>query len=375
MVGARRARLAAIAVLVGGLLAAALVLLLLLPGSHHHAAPPAPTTVAPKRAPVPVVRAAPLGAHSMLYSSTPFAFKRAMFAEAASLGVSEIRVDVDLSGIFPTPDSTDWSGLDDYIHLAGEYHLAVLADVTATPAWLANCPAGTTPPQSYRCGTDDAAAYGALAGRLAQHAGGAITDWEIVNEPDARWAFLGTPEQYARMLSASYDAIKAAAPQDRVLIGGIGSPSSTAWLDRVFAVPGADAAHKFDVANVHVRAPLAALAPTVRKWIAYFAGTGFHGPLWVTEHGYAADPAYQSDPAYRGGAQSQASYLVRSIPALVQGGAAKVFVTERDNGALGDASQGLLGGDVHDPPTADPVPVRRPAFFAVQGLARAYARR
>jgi hypothetical protein len=309
----------------------------------------------------------------MLYSNAPYAFKQAMFSEAAALGVSEIRVDVDLSDIFPSAGQAEWSGLDDYLRLARVYRLQVLANVTATPAWLASCPPGAPAELSFRCGTDDAGRYGALVGQLVAHAGGVIQDWEIVNEPDSPRSFLGSPEQYARMLSASYDAIERLYPQARVLIGGIGSGSSKAWLDRVFATPGADAIHKFDVANVHLRAPLAALAPGVHRWIDYFASRGFRGPLWVTEHGYPSDPAYQTDPSYRSGAQAQADYLTASIPALLHAGAAKVFVTERDNGSGGDASEGVLGGNVADPPSASPVPVRRPAFFAVQALARELA--
>jgi hypothetical protein len=311
----------------------------------------------------------------MLYSSAPYIFKQAMFSQAAALGVSEIRVDVDLSAIFPSAGQADWSSLDDYLRLARAYRLQVLANITATPAWLASCPPGAPPEASYRCGTDDAARYGALAGQVVAHSGGTIGDWEIVNEPDAPRSFLGSPAQYARMLSASYDAIHQADPQARVLIGGIGSGSSKAWLDRVFATPGANAIHKFDVANVHLRTPLAALAPGIHGWIEYFASKGFHGPLWVTEHGYPSDPAYQTDPSYRSGAQAQADYLTASIPALLRAGAAKVFVTERDNGSGGDASEGLLGGNVADPPSASPMPVRRPAFFAVQSLARKLAAR
>jgi hypothetical protein len=292
-----------------------------------------------------------------------------MFSEAAAIGASEIRVDVDLSGIFLTPGTTDWSGLDEYLRLARAYDLRVLGDITATPAWLANCPPGTPPEGSYRCGTNDAAAYGALVGQVAAHAAAEIDDWEIVNEPDATWAFVGSPEQYARMLSASYVAIKRAKPQAHVLIGGIQNRSSTAWLDRVFATPGADAIHSFDVANVHLRTPVASLAHGVQKWVSYFASKGFQGPLWVTEHGYPADPAFQSDPSYRDGPSAQAGYLAASIPALLRAGTAKVFVTERDNGSGKDASEGLLGGNVRHPPSATPQPVRKPAFYAVQALA------
>lgn len=375
----KRARRRAVLVAASALVITGVVLAIVLPsGKAPRPAPapapkppPPPATTTPP--PAPPVRASQLGAHSMLYVTTPYPFKQVMFAEAAALGASEIRVDVDLSGIFPTPGATDWTGLDDYIQLARQYGLRVLADITATPLWLANCPAGVPPSGGYRCGTDRAALYGALVGKVVAHAAGAIRDWEIVNEPDATWAFVGTPEQYARMLSASYDAIHRTEPDARVLIGGIMDPGSRNWVSRVFAVPGADAVHKFDIANVHLRGALGPLVQHLRDWISYFRSKGFNGPLWVTEHGYSADPAYQKDPAYRYGPEAQAKYLSASIPALLDGGAAKVFVTERDNGGGKDASEGLLGGNVMDPPSADPQPVRKPAFFAVQALARRLA--
>jgi hypothetical protein len=40
--------------------------------------------------------ASPIGVHSMLYLTHPFGAKRAMFREAAAVGASTIRVDVEL---------------------------------------------------------------------------------------------------------------------------------------------------------------------------------------------------------------------------------------------------------------------------------------
>jgi hypothetical protein len=86
-------------------------------------------------------------------------------------------------------------------------------------------------------------------------------------------------------------------------------------------------------------------------------------PLWVTEHGYPGDSAYQCDPRFRGGEAAQAAYLRRSLPALSRAGAARVFVTLRDNLAGAWASEGLLGG----PPCT---PRYKPAAWAVAGVAR-----
>src|SRR5262249_51454846 len=78
------------------------------------------------------------------------------------------------------------------------------------------------------------------------------------------------------------------------------------------------------------------------------------------------------DPTYARGDVSQAEYLAASIPTLIDAGAAKVFVTERDNLSGQFASEGILGGDVADPPVANPQIVEKPAFAVVRGIAACY---
>ena len=112
-------------------------------------------------------------------------------------------------------------------------------------------------PRGGRRGADlrarDPRKWRGFAGEVAKHARGEIDNWEIVNEPDANWAFTGSAEDYARMLSAAYDAIKSEAPGAKVVFGGVERPREHEWVQRVFATPDADAAHKFDIAAVHLR--------------------------------------------------------------------------------------------------------------------------
>ena len=158
-----------------------------------------------------------------------------------------------------------------------------------------------------------------------------------------------------------------------MLLGGISGLSGENWLAQVFAAAGPDALHAFDIANIHERDRLDLLAGDVGAWRWFFAADGFTGPLWITEHGYPADPAFQYDPSYAGGGASQAAFLGASIPTLLDAGAAKVFVTERDNLGGQFASEGVLGGDVLDPPPADAQPIEKPAFATVRALADCYS--
>jgi hypothetical protein len=283
----------------------------------------------------PAHAAAPVSAHAMVHTCcTDTAELERVFKEADALGSAYIRVDVELN-------SSDWSGLDQVMELSRRHHLPVLGILLAPPA------------------SADAAEFGTLAGRVAEHAAGTINHWEILNEPDADWAFDGTAEDYARILSAAHDAIKARAPGAQVVFGGLLQPNDPAWLERVFATPGTDALHKFDIANIHLRGPVDLVVNRYRQFGAWLRARGFDGPLWVTEHGYPADPNFQTDPAYRGGDDAQAAYLTQSLVGLGEAHADQVFVTLRDNAELlpVNATEGIVG---------------RPAFAAVRRVVESW---
>jgi len=308
----------------------------------------------------------------MLQLDDPPSFMEAMFAQAAAMHVSALRLDVAPALIFASQSRPpDFTGLDDVVALAQTYHLRVVADLLTIPPWMADCATPTSDPS--RCATDDVSSYASMIRQIVTRADPVVRDWEVWNEPDTAEFFDGTPQQYARMLRAAHDAVKAADPADNVLLGGISAVAGTDWLAQVLATPGADAVHAFDIANLHERGYLWQLAPDVEGFRWFLAGHGFDGPLWITEHGYPSDPQDQYDPGYTGGDAAQAAFLTASVPTLLDAGAAEVFVTERDNLSGEFASEGVLGGDVDDPPPPDPAVVLKPAFAAVRTIADCYA--
>jgi hypothetical protein len=323
--------------------------------------------------PTAAAATSPIGAHSMLQLGDPPSFMAAMFREAAAMHASTLRMDVAPSIVFgDSSGPPDFSGLDEVMALAQQYHLRVIGDLFTVPASIASCSTPTPPDQAVRCGTDDLPDYGSMISKIVSHADPVIRDWEIWNEPDSGSFFTGTPQQYAWMLKTAHDSIKQVDPQANVLLGGLSGTSAMNWLAQVFAVSGADAAHDFDTTNIHERSPLAFLAGDLRAWRRFLAVYGVFRPLWVTEHGYPSDPAYQYDPAFAGGAASQAAYLTASVPTLIDAGASQVFVTERDNLSGQWASEGVLGGNVFDPPVSDPQVVEKPSYAALSALAACY---
>jgi hypothetical protein len=215
----------------------------------------------------PPAAAAPISSAAQLFTCcTVDALQERLFEEAEASGAEYVRVDVELHGIFgAAADQPDWSHLDRMIELAKHHDVKLLAIIRGTPSWLSGC--ADRGAKASICAPRDPKAWGELAGEVAAHARGSIDHWEILNEPDARWAFLGSAEDYARMLSASYDAIKARVPEAKVVFGGVERPREHDWITRVFATPGADAAHRFDIAAVHLRLRLRNEAWEMASWL------------------------------------------------------------------------------------------------------------
>ena len=304
-----------------------------------------------------------LAAHGMIYLDSPPSFKDAMFAEAADLGASAIRVDVDVSEIVDG-DARDWSGLDEDVALARKYRLGVLAVLLGTPADLQRCDASVPEFFRFRCPATDERRYAGYVGEIVRRAGGAIRSWQVMSEPDNPLMFHGGLKDYARRLSATSRAIRSAG--GRVVLADLASADRLGYLARLLRRPGVR--DSFDVAALSLRGSVRSVVAGVKKWRRALGSGGFRGPAWVTEHGYPADTRYQWDPDYRGGASAQARYLAASLPRLLQR-AQRVFVTLRDSRGGPWASEGLLTGSVLDPPQPDPVVVRRPAARVFQRLA------
>jgi hypothetical protein len=303
---------------------------------------------------------APVSAHAMVHACcTPLAMKERIFSEAKAMGARFIRVDIELRGIFEagghSPENPNWEQLNEVLELSRRHDLPVLAILLDPPTWFA---------------PHEAHEFGRLAAQVAAYARDTITRWEIFNESNASWGFAGTPEDYAHVLRAAYNAINASVPEADVVLGGVMAPGGPEWLERVFATPGADAAHAFDIAAVNLRDAARRLPGRVVAWRGLLARHGFTGPVWVTEHGYPADPAFQTDPAYQGGEAAQAAFLTESVLSFAEGGASEVFVTLRDNVFLRDTfydvflSEGVVS--IADGPPHDAR--RKPAFAAMRRL-------
>jgi hypothetical protein len=99
------------------------------------------------------------------------------------------------------------------------------------------------------------AEFASVAGFLAGHFAGRVSDWEVWNEPNlAEGAYL-SPVRYAHLLHQTGASIKAAAPGAQVIFGGLASAwqDSHDYLRAVYAELDANlgAARPFDALAIH----------------------------------------------------------------------------------------------------------------------------
>ena len=316
-----------------------------------------------------------IGMHSMLTPGLPYSAKEAMFREAAAVGASYIRVDLLLSGIFTRGEYHGrpvyverWGETDEYAELADKYGINVLAVLYGTPAYIADCPAGTSEADAYHCppAASEISRYKEMVATVTRRYATTIKDFEVINEPDNDAYFYGDAAQYARTLSAAADAIHGANPVARVAIGGVSKIKDTSFVDAVLAADPSIPS-KIDINTIHLRASATGTAKQTEAWRSYFTSKGMRGPLWMTEFGYPADPAFQYDSSFKGGETSQADFLKLTMPWIVGAGGDRIFVTERDWGTGAYASEGIL--ETPNPLTADPKVRRRAAFAVVKEAA------
>ena len=279
-----------------------------------------------------------IGMHSMLSPGMPRSAKEAMFREASAVGASYIRLGLMLNGIFTRgyyhgrPVYVErWEDTDQYAELADKYGIKVLADVYGTPTYIADCPAGTREASAYRCPPGDIPRYKEMVAAVTRRYAGTIDDFEIVNEPDSPRYFLGDAAHYARTLSAAADAIHGANPKARVAIGGVSVIDNTKFTDAVLAADPSIRT-KVDINTIHLRSSATGTAKLTAAWRRYYDSKGMKGPLWMTEFGYPANPAYQYDSSFRSGESSQANFLKVTMPWVVGAGGDMIFVSERDWG-------------------------------------------
>jgi polysaccharide biosynthesis protein PslG len=306
MDGSRRAAVV-VALGLGAALVVALVLLLRLGAGHRTTAParqPPPAKVAPSTEAFGV-------SVNRLFNDGTYSPQQidAQLAALQATGATIARSDALWEASEPTAPADgvhhyDW-GFDDTIAAALARHgLRWLPIIDYAAPW-AESVAG-----SDHSAPSSAADFAAYAGAFAARYGPGGSFWrahpeltaepvdtfEIWNEPDSPnfWSPAPDPARYADLYVAARDAILAADPAGRVLIGGLSNPG--AFLPALLgAAP--DLRGHIDGVGVHPYAPTPGdVIATIARARATLAALGLASvPLYVTEFGWPTLPAHSQD--------------------------------------------------------------------------------
>jgi polysaccharide biosynthesis protein PslG len=167
-------------------------------------------------------------------------------AGIAATGARYLRMDFDWSYLGREEGRLDWSPVDRVVREARRCGLEVLGLLAYTPEW-ARRPGGSG--QSPPADVNDFAEFASAAVERYRPRG--VRTWEIWNEPNLTfyWEPAANPTEYAALLVAAYDAIKAVDPEATVLTGGTARAADeddgsavapVTFLEGIYAAGGGD---------------------------------------------------------------------------------------------------------------------------------------
>lgn len=201
-------------------------------------------------------------------------------------GARVLRISLGWDAIEPEKDRYDFAFWDAFIEMAvDEYGVTLIPYVAYTPQWSS---AGD-PEVFWKTPPRDVEEFGQVVRLLVERYRGRIRSWELWNEPDNRDYWLGTAEEYSRLLRAGAMAVRAADPEAQVVLGGLAG--GVEFLEELFDDWGA--ADSTDVVNLHSYyetwnpEPLETIPEYVDRVSAIVERHGGRQDLWMAEVGYS----------------------------------------------------------------------------------------
>lgn len=196
-----------------------------------------------------------------------------LVARAVDAGASVVSTGVSWQMARPTrAGGYDWSGLDRVVDAARARGLTVRVQLSGLPEWARTGrldlvgPTGWRPPLS----TVELARWSRFVTDVVDHLDGRAAFLEAWTEPNSAdfWATGPDPAAFARLLTTTYDAVRAADPGVLVVSGGLAG-NDLGFLTRTYDALGSE--RPFDLLGLHPYTDGA--APLERPSASRFRGT------------------------------------------------------------------------------------------------------
>lgn len=252
--------------------------------------------------------------------------------QMAAIGLAVHRTPhTDWGAVEPEPGKWAWGPLDEQMKYLDEHKFAYGAILAGSPKWNTADAPGSLP-------VNNLAGWSRYATELAKHVKGRVRRFEVWNEPPNFTGKDQTPADYAKIVVASHDAVKAVDPT--ALVGLAAKSAHVSYLEQVILAGARD---HFDYVVLHPYEVLDGVAddagsesvymhvvPTVRKMLAAQNPAKAGVPVVFTELGADA----------KKGADRQARALVKAYAMGVAQGVECVHWFEGRDGDSGP--MGLL---------------------------------
>jgi len=148
--------------------------------------------------------------------SAPVEKMKRDLATMRAVGAQQLRFAVGWDSIETEPGKYDWKVWDALFALVREAGVTPLPYVCYTPRWLT--PAD---PKDFWRRPADPGRFARFMSALVQRYRGQAPSWELWNEPDNDYYWLGTVEEFAKLVEAGARSVRAADPAARVVLGGM----------------------------------------------------------------------------------------------------------------------------------------------------------
>ena len=219
-----------------------------------------------------------------------------------AVGARHLRFAVGWDSTEVEPGKYDWSAWDALFGLLREGGVTPLPYVCYTPRWLT-----PSDPKDFWRRPADPRRFARFVSALVERYRGQAPSWELWNEPDNELYWLGTAEQFARLVEAGARAVRTADPAARVVLGGM-SKGRSPFLEELLGSTR-QVGRLVDVISLHGYletwdAGRAEEYPARIEAVARLAReTAPQADLWMAEFGYG-------DWRMPDGRPSQSSYAV-----------------------------------------------------------------
>lgn len=259
------------------------------------------------------------------------------------LGLSRLRVSFSWSNYEPVkgrPARLDW--LHRFVDLAGKYEITLMPYLCYAPAWVGENGQWNDKPQ-------DMKDWYNYVFRMVSEFKDQIHYWELWNEEDIQQWFNGTIDDYVALFRAGAEAVKAADPTAKVLVGGLTEPNDP-WVQALLDNGCGDL---FDVVPVHSYAEswsgrmvedyLTDYGSDFDFLVAMLEKQGKKQEIWLNEIGYPTIGRKTELDQARFIARAVATLMATGRITLISWYEIKDFRQDTSLGVIGDANNYHLG--------------------------------